>query len=316
MEWTEISVVTDHAGAEFVAALFTDEFAAKGVVIDDAALVNRYIDSGAWDYTSLTKSDDEDRVTVTAYFPKGGATNEKISRLQKRLLEAGDAEAGLREAKIICADMADEDWSETWKQYFHVTKIGENFVVTPPWEEYAPKENEIVLVIDPGQAFGTGSHPTTALCLAALEKMDLAGKTVFDIGTGSGILATAAAKKRAAKIIAVDNDETAIKAATENAALNRVASAIKFSTGDLLTGIDGKADVIIANIVADVILRLLPDAATHLNAGGVFLTGGIIDDRVEEVCRAAESCGFRCEETNAAKEWRSLIFVRAEGKDE
>ena len=315
MKWTEITVVTNHAGAEFVAELLTDELGTKGVVIDDAALVNRYIDAGVWDYTSLTKNTDENVVTVTAYLPTNGTEKEKILLLNKRLAEADITDANLIEAKIICREFADEDWSETWKQYFHVTRTGKKFVIKPTWENYSPQSGDIVLEIDPGLAFGTGTHPTTALCLRALETLPVAGKTVFDVGTGSGILATAAAKLGAAGVRATDNDETALNVARGNAAQNGVAQKIDFAVDDLLTDAPGTADLIIANIVADIIIRLLPDAAKHLNANGILLVSGIIDDREAEILKTAGQCGFVCRRVTAEKEWRAMVFaLRAEGQ--
>ena len=309
MQWTEIAVVTNHAGADFVAELLVGELGAKGVVVDDAALLNRYIDANIWDYTSLTKSSDEDTVTVTAYLPQGDETKAKIAHLQKRLAAAEIDGANLTDAKVLCRTIADEDWSQAWKQYFRVTPVGEKLVIKPAWENYTPTDGQIVLEVDPGMAFGTGTHPTTALCLREIERLNLDGKTVFDIGTGSGILATAAAKLGAQKIIAADNDETALKVARENAAQNKVADKITFVASDLFFAVEGKADVIIANIVADIILRLLPDVKSHLNADGILLVGGIIDDREEEIRQAATQQGLSFSKMTAEKEWRAMVFV-------
>ena len=308
MQWKEIRIATKHPFEDIIAAILTDEFGAKGVAIDDPALVNAYIDSGVWDYTSLEKSTDTESVTVTAYLSQDGAA-EKITVLKGRLNTLKTDTDNAVPTTITVNDIADEDWSESWKKYFRVTKIGQRLVIKPTWEEYTPQTGEVVLEVDPGAAFGTGTHPTTSLCLTA---MDLSAKTVFDVGTGSGILATAAAKLGAAQVVAVDNDETAVKVARENVLQNNVADKVSLSVGNLLQGVEGYADLIVANIVADVILLLLPQIDEHLALGGKFLTGGIIADREEEILQAAKKYGFTPLKSAAKKEWRSILFERAE----
>ncbi len=186
----------------------------------------------------------------------------------------------------------EESWKDNWKKFFKVTEIGEKLVIRPGWEEYNDNgSGRKVITIDPGAAFGTGTHATTRLCLELLEKY-LTGGSVLDIGTGSGILGIGAALLGAQKVIGVDIDETAVKVANENAVINKVENNTEFIVGDLTDKISGRFDIVCANIVADVIIGLSKTVKDFMKDGGIFLCSGIIDMRADEVEAALKSNGF------------------------
>lgn len=278
MEWREISVQTSPQAMELVASIFED-LGAAGAVIEDPALVNEYIRSGVWDYTDIPWQRETGVVTVKAYFAADGRLDDRRRALRERLLALTENGVDTAPATVSETALADEDWSESWKKYFHTEKVGDRVVIQPSWEVYEPQAGEVVVRLDPGAAFGTGTHPTTALCLRAMEKLIKPGMTVFDVGTGSGVLAITAAKLGAGAVTAVDYDSTALRVARENIAQNGLADAITLKESDILRNVTGRADVVTANIIADIIIRLFADLDAHLAPGGALLASGIIADR-------------------------------------
>lgn len=312
MEWAEVGFRTSHEAVEAVSALF-EETGAAGTVIEDPALINEYIHSGLWDYTDIPEQKDTSTITVKAYFAADDMLDEKLAALRTGLDAIAARGVDTRPAEFLTARLQDEDWANSWKKYFHTDKIGKRIVIQPSWEEYEPQADEVVLRLDPGAAFGTGTHPTTAMCLRALERLVKPGVTVFDVGTGSGVLSIAAAKLGAAKVQAADYDATAVRVARENIEANGVAGVVSVGESDLFSAFDGKAELVTANLIADLVIRLLPDLDAHLAAGGVLLASGIIDDRAQEVREAAETAGFSIVEDHAEKEWHAMVIRRRGG---
>lgn len=310
MEWREISVQTSPQAMELVASIFED-LGAAGAVIEDPALVNEYIRSGVWDYTDIPWQRETGIVTVKAYFAADGRLDDRRRALRERLLALTENGVDTAPATVSETALADEDWSESWKKYFHTEKVGDRVVIQPSWEVYEPQAGEVVVRLDPGAAFGTGTHPTTALCLRAMEKLIKPGMTVFDVGTGSGVLAITAAKLGAGAVTAVDYDSTALRVARENIAQNGLANAITVKESDILRKVTGRADVVTANIIADIIIRLFADLDTHLAPGGALLASGIIANRAEDVRQAGKAYGFVVAEEWEAKDWAAMIFRRA-----
>lgn len=310
MEWREISVQTSPQAMELVASIFED-LGAAGAVIEDPALVNEYIRSGVWDYTDIPWQRETGVVTVKAYFAADGRLDDRRQALRERLLALTENGVDTAPATVSETALADEDWPESWKKYFHTEKVGERVVIQPSWEAYEPQAGEIVVRLDPGAAFGTGTHPTTTLCLRAMEKLVRPGMTVFDIGTGSGVLAITAAKLGAGAVTAVDYDSTALRVARENIAQNGLADAITLKESDILRNVTGRADVVTANIIADIIIRIFADLDAHLAPGGALLASGIIASRAEDVRQAGKAYGFVVTEEWEAKDWAAMIFRRA-----
>lgn len=305
MDWREVAVTVSSEGEETVADLFYG-LGCPGVSVEDPELLIRYMESGEWDYHAFGEVKPTGTSVVKGYFPeddelssKLNGLDEGIRRLLKRYPDWIIHSKGL--------SLKEEDWETAWKAYFKPIRIGRNFLVKPTWEQVDAGSEDVVLELDPGMAFGTGTHPTTTLCLKALEDIIRPGQMVFDLGTGSGILAIAAAKL-GAKVEAVDLDSVAIKVAQENVTLNKVNDQVRVLRGDLGTVLSGQADLVIANIIADVILMLLPDLKRLLRKDGEFLASGIIDNRADEVEAALVKAGCKIVERVEDAGW---ILFRA-----
>ena len=307
MKWAEVSITTSHEATEFIAEIFHD-LGASGVVIEDPELVNSYIRSGQWDYTDIPEAENTEVVTVKAYLPVDDELDEKMRRFEREVNALAGHDVDKGPGAISCNEIQDEDWSENWKQYFHTEKVGDAIVIKPSWEDYEAAPDDVVIELDPGEAFGTGSHPTTAMCIRELETLVKAGMEVFDAGTGSGILSIAAAKLGAGKITAVDYDRTALKVARENIGQNHVEDVITLGQSDILKQVDGKADLVIANIIADIIIRLFDELEAHLNPGGALLASGIIADRIGDVTEAALAHGFTIEKVIETGGWAAMVI--------
>ena len=300
MKWREVAVTVSSEGEEAVADLFY-ELGCPGVSLEDPELLLKYMESGEWDYHAFGEVEITGTSVVKGYFPED---EELLGKL--RQLEVGIRELLERYPQWVVQSkgltLKEEDWETAWKAYFKPIHIGKHFLIKPTWEQAELRPGDVVLELDPGMAFGTGTHPTTTLCLRTLEDIIKPGQTVFDLGTGSGILAIAAAKL-GAKVEAVDLDSVAIKVAQENVTLNQVNDRVRVSRGDLGTVLVGQADVVIANIIADVILMLLPDLKRILHQKGEFLASGIIDNRADEVEAALKETGFEVVERVEDSGW-------------
>lgn len=204
----------------------------------------------------------------------------------------------------------DEDWNENWKKYFKAFEVGKRLAVCPSWETYDNKDSRKVISLDPGAAFGTGAHATTYLCLSILEDIVTDKTSLLDIGTGSGILAVAACLLSADSAVGVDIDELAVKTAKQNAERNGVADKTEFLVGDLANKVSGKYDVICANIVADVVMRLFDDVGRFMTDDGCLLVSGIIDIRAKEVEKSAKEHGFKIIKAPTREEWHAYLLKK------
>lgn len=282
MKWAEISIQTTHEAAETVANIF-HELGSSGVVIEDPELVNSYLTSGVWDYSDIEQESNTEVVTVKAYLPVDDQLDEKLRNFEEEFQQISSRGMDKGKGDMQCREVQEEDWASSWKEFFHPIKVGQYIVIKPSWEEYKAASDDLVIELDPGMAFGTGTHQTTAMCCRALEEVVKPGCLVFDVGTGSGILSIAAAKLGAASVQAVDLDSVAVRVAAENVAINKVEHVVKVAQGDLLTGVTGKADIVIANIIADVVIKLIVDIPARLKENGIFIASGIISERLSDV---------------------------------
>lgn len=244
---------------------------------------------------------DREHAIIHLYIPEEENPAEAVSFLQERFTVEGIPH------EVTQASVNEEDWATAWKKYYFPTKIGERLVVVPSWETYEKGENEVVLTMDPGMAFGTGTHETTQLCMRLLEENVVPGAALLDIGTGSGILAVSALLLGAGRAVGVDIDEVAVRVAGENAAANGVSNRVDFIAGDLAEKVTGKFSIVTANIVADVIIRLIPDLYRFLEPGSVFIASGIIDARENDVTAALEAAGYRVSKRLASGGWVALL---------
>jgi len=290
MNWMEIAVTVSSEGEEAVADIFY-RLGSKGVIVESPGLIQEYIEAGVWDYHIFGDLEVTEQCIVKGYFPEDERLDVRVVSLREELLLL----KVLFPDWIIESDtlmVKEEDWANEWKKYFKPMCIGEHLLVKPSWEAVIPAEGQVVIEIDPGMAFGTGTHATTLLCLEAIEEHVRQDLIVFDIGTGSGILAVAAAKL-GADVQAGDIDTLAVKIAKENVILNGLSGRVKVGEGNLGDVFQGQADIVIANIIADVIIELLPQLITLMKSGGLFLASGLIDTRVAEVRERMEEAGLK-----------------------
>ena len=291
MQWIEVNVSVTHEAVEAVADMLTS-IGSKGVAIEDPQLINDLRNSGTWELCDIPEQENTEVVTVSAYYADDEKLEKRLAEIDEQLALIEERIGKYRFGNTRFRKVSEQDWANEWKQYFHVTHVGKGLVIKPSWEEYAPKEGEHVIEIDPGMAFGTGTHHTTNMMMERLEKVITPDSTVFDVGTGSGILAIAAAMLGAKSVKAVDIAGVAVRVAKENVADNGLSEQIEVREGDLLHGTEGKADVIIANIIADIVIMLLQDIPQKLNDNGVLLASGIIEERMPDVEAAAQAQGL------------------------
>lgn len=291
MQWIEVNVAVTHEAVEAVADMLTS-IGSKGVAIEDPQLINDLRNSGTWELCDIPEQENTEVVTVSAYYADDEQLEKRLAEIDEQLALIEERIGKYRFGNTRFRKVSEQDWANEWKQYFHVTHVGKSLVIKPSWEAYAPKEGEHVIEIDPGMAFGTGTHHTTNMMMERLEKVITPDSTVFDVGTGSGILAIAAAMLGAKSVKAVDIDAVAVRVAKENVADNGLSEQIEVREGDLLHGTEGKADVIIANIIADIVIMLLQDVPQKLNDNGVLLASGIIEERMPDVEAAAQAQGL------------------------
>ncbi|QOY36195.1 50S ribosomal protein L11 methyltransferase [Anaerobacillus isosaccharinicus] len=308
MKWSEFSIHTTQEAVEPVCNIL-HEAGASGVVIEDPQELVKEREDHFGEIYQLSPTDyPEDGVIVKAYLQVSsflGETVEGIKEAINGLLEFG-IDVGHNIVKI--SEVNEEEWATAWKKYYKPVKISKYITITPTWEEYIPKsEDECIIELDPGMAFGTGTHPTTVLCIQAIEKKIKAKDQVIDVGTGTGVLSIAAAKLGAEQVLALDLDEVAVQSATLNVNLNKVDDIISVKQNNLLEQVTGEVDLIVANILAEVILRFVGDACSLLKMGGTFITSGIISAKKDEVQNALLENGFIIEETLEMEDWVAFI---------
>lgn len=305
--WIEVRVITKSEALEPVSGIFYS-LDCKGVAIEDPEdILGREQGPLTWDFADINVLEHKGKFAVVkAYFAEEDNIEEILGYVNEKLVELKEMGIDLGEAKVEHEKMYEEDWANTWKQYYKPSKVGEKIVVKPIWEEYEQKEGELVVNLDPGMAFGTGTHETTRMCIQALEKYVKEESTVFDVGCGSGILAIAAAKLGAKLAVGVDLDPVAVESSIENVGYNNLNN-IEILHGNLVEVIDGKSDIVVANILAEIICILTDDVKRVMKDGGVFITSGIIHDRVNMVCEKLEATGFEVIEKNRDGEWNCIV---------
>lgn len=308
MNWNEISVSTTTLAVEIISNIFI-ESGSKGVMIEDPSDFHlQGQDPLAWDYMEKEVFDfGHEDVRVIGYFSSEEDINEKISEIEKRLDYVKSLDLDTGSLEIFKKEVKQENWENEWKKYFNVQKVSKSIVIKPSWEEYSAKEGEKIIDIDPGMAFGTGTHETTRMCINAIEKYMNKGDSLIDIGCGSGILSIAAAHLGAEKVIAVDLDKLAVKVSKENVDLNGFSNIIDVRYGDLTDVIEEKADVIVANIIADIIAKLSENIADFMKEGAYFISSGIINDKKDFVITKLKENNFDVIEENNDGEWNCIV---------
>lgn len=301
MKWKKVTVITTHAGAELVADLLTDA-GSEGVMIRDAADVKELIDKKInWDYADEALLSADPRVMVSGFYPEDFCLGRILSALD---VLRGRAAFPLGSLETDCATVDSVDWENEWRKYYAPIEIGK-IVIVPAWQK-APDTDKTPVYIEPGMAFGTGNHETTAACLDLMQRPGVEGKTVLDMGCGSGILGVTAAVLGAREVVLSDIDPQATSAAMLNAALNGVEGRCRAVTGDLdAAGV--RADMVVANITADVLIRLSSLIGGVLAGRGYIVLSGIIAAREADVL-AAFTSEFEPLERESRGEWKALLM--------
>ena len=307
MDWIEISITTNTQGADIVSEALMRAGAKGTQIIDRADVPDSSKPSGYWELADPAMIERmPEHVVVKAWFQD----ERQIARLAEDIAQlpamAGFDLGGLA---LSSSEVAEKDWAEYWKRFYKPFRIGSRLVVRPSWEDYSPEPGDAVIDLDPGLAFGTGTHETTALCAELIERHYTGGR-VLDVGTGSGILAIAAARLGADSVLAIDIDPLAVRTAQENVDKNGLGERVSVRRGDLLEGIDGVYDFAVANILADVIIMLAGPLRQALKAGGIFVCSGIIKDREEDVRAALAEYGYEIADTRHRGEWVAFAARR------
>lgn len=303
MDWLEIAVRTPPEGMEPVAEIF-QELGAGGVIIEDPAVILRYAAETHPDEWAVSPGVTKDEMpTIKGYLPMGDGLVKWLEELKSALSRLNLSPT----PEVNTRTVVEEDWENAWKAYYKPVRVGRRLVVKPSWEDYSAGEGDLVIEMDPGMAFGCGTHATTSLCLRLLEKYIRTGDKVYDVGTGSGILAIASAKLGAGRVLAVDLDPLACRVAAENIMRNDVADKVQVLQGNLLELVEDSADLVVSNIIASVIAGFAPDASRALAPGGKFIASGIIRERAVEVRTAVAAAGLVVQEQLAEGEWVALV---------
>ena len=307
MQWLELKIDAAPAGLEPVSALLED-LGITGLVIDDEGDFQDFLEHNHayWDYVDdQLMQEKKGLCRITFYLEDSPDGYNTLARVRMALSRVKQEHPEYGRLLLTMENMEDADWENNWKQYFHPIKIGERLLIRPTWEDEYDAEGRAVLHLEPGLAFGTGSHETTRLCLEALEKNIKGGEKVLDVGCGSGILAIASLLLGADSATGVDIDELAVKTAEENGKMNGFGNdRLTFIHGDLADKVSGKFDIVVANIVADVIIMFCKTVPDFMADNAVFITSGIIDIREQEVVDAFAENGFEIIARHADGGWR------------
>lgn len=314
MQWVEVTIRTTTLGSEAMSQVLFDE-GVTGVSIEDMADVeNLRTRHDEWDYMDEDIFSEHGNVVyVRGYFMRQPSTDQLVNRIMEKVVEITEnAEEGFDVGlgEVLVKMVEEEDWSESWKQYYKPIEVGDRLVVKPEWEDYENREGRVVVELDPGAAFGTGQHETTLMCLELGEQYVRENDEVLDIGCGTGILGISAVMLGAKHALCIDRDEIAVSAGKRNARLNYCDDRVELRLGDLAKGVKGKYDVIFANIVADVIIEFLPAAKKLMNKNAHIIASGIIRDRESDVLKAAESCGLVVGKRLEQGEWIALVLQK------
>ena len=300
--WTQIKIDCDITDLDTVCAIAG--MVDNGLMIEDYSDVREGVNAI---YGELLGEEilekDPDKAAVSVFLPETRSVPEAVAFLRDRLRIAEI------NATVETVGVKESDWANNWKKYYKPVHIGNRIVVVPAWEEYTSAENEIIVRMDPGMAFGTGTHETTRLCATFVEKYLKAGTRVLDVGTGSGILAIIAAKLGATDIDAFDIDANAVGAAQRNCNDNGVGF-IKCGVSDLIAEAKGEYDFVCANIVADIIIRMAPDVGAHMKNGGLLVVSGIIERQAEDAKAALIAGGLTLIDSLEENDWNAFVFTK------
>lgn len=318
MIWKELTIHTTEEAVEMISN-FLHEAGAGGVTIEEHVDNDKPRDTSLGQWFEIPPNDiPEGEAKISGYFPEGIEMEEVIRQVQARTEELKEYGIDPGDAVITVTDVSEDDWANNWKQYFKPLRVSDRLTIKPTWEEYTPQSaNEQIIELDPGMAFGTGTHPTTSLCLRTLEGVIQDGDEVIDVGTGSGILAIGACRLGAAKVLALDLDPVAVSSAMENTRLNKLEDQIQVVESDLLSVLKKGAEssvnvqlpvrVVVANILAEIILLFIEDVYEALRPGGYYIASGIYKNKEQAVEDALIAAGFEIAQTAREEDWVAFV---------
>ncbi|WP_274651942.1 50S ribosomal protein L11 methyltransferase [Paenibacillus humicola] len=328
MKWHELTIRTTEESIEMITN-FLHEMGAGGVSIEESGTLNKPRDTSLGQWYDVPLNDiPEGQAVIKGYFAEETVMDELEAQLRPRIEELRDYDIDPGEYELSRQLVDDEDWATAWKQYFKPIRVSERLTIKPTWENYAPSQEELIIELDPGMAFGTGTHPTTALCLQTLESVIRGGEDMIDVGTGSGILAIGAVRLGARRVLALDLDPVAVSSAAENIKLNGLEADIQVRLSDLL-GVLGRSaegdtdeadtlhvsvpvDLIVANILAEIILLFIDDVYTALKPGGIYIASGVYKNKEQGVAAGLEAVGFVIEERRRDEDWIAFVARKPE----
>ncbi|APO46957.1 ribosomal protein L11 methyltransferase [Paenibacillus xylanexedens] len=321
MLWHELTIHTTEEAVEMISN-FLHEAGAGGVSIEESGTLNKKRDTTYGELYDVPLNDiPEGFAVIKGYFSEGTDMVVLQSEVHPRIEELSDFGIDTGEVRYETRTVDEDDWATAWKQYFKPVRVSERLTIKPTWEEYTPESpNEKIIELDPGMAFGTGTHPTTSLCLRTLETVIQGGEEVIDVGTGSGILAIGAIKLGAKHVLALDLDPVAVISARENVELNGLEQQITVKESDLLSvlgsqdpalGVQLPVKVVVANILAEIILLFVDDVYNALESGGTYIVSGIWKNKEQVVHDALVASGFEVSAIHRDEDW--LAFVARKG---
>ena len=318
MDWIKVTVYTTSEGIEPLSGRLYS-LGITGIEIEDEQDFKDFLENNHqyWDYVDdeLIK-EKEGETKVSAYVSDNASGHEMLVEIRNTVSEMKsiDENGAFGRLVIEIDNMHEDDWANNWKKYFHPMEVGEKILIKPEWEEYTEDTDRIIFNINPGMTFGTGSHYTTQLCIESLEKYITNGSKMLDLGCGSGILSIISLMLGADEAVAVDIDPNAVNIAYQNAAMNGVGKdKYHVYAGNIITDdeikekLSGKYNVVCANIVADVIIALIPFVRNYMAENAVFITSGIIEDRVDDVMAVLNEYGFSVIDKKQRKDWVSIV---------
>jgi ribosomal protein L11 methyltransferase len=310
MDWIEVTIFTTSEAIELISG-FLYELGITGLLIEDNLDIVKFLENNdkSWDYVDeelMKRRDDES--CVKFYLSDDIQGKEKLALVTNGVLQlkALEEEIDLGRLEVKLTNVSEDDWANNWKKYYKPLRIGERIVIKPTWEEYQPLEGDLIIEMDPGMAFGTGTHETTSMCIELLQKYAKAEDVVLDIGCGSGILGITSAMLGAKQVVGVDFDSVAVKVAKENVKNNNLEQKVEIRCGDLMDVVSEKGNIIVANIIADVIIKLSACVTQFSLNDAVFISSGIIKERLEDVKNALLERHFEILEVVQKGEWVAI----------
>lgn len=312
MIYNEVKIYTNAFGVEILTARLMNDLDITALSVEDPdeiANIENKTFGYEWDYIDEKAYPKDDEHKVIIYFDDSEESADMIAKVRELVEELKKGESFLGRLHVEVKSEDDSLWADKWKEYFRPAKVTEKIVIKPSWEEYEAADGELILEIDPGRAFGTGTHETTSGCLELMEKYMKEGDRVLDVGCGSGILSIGAALLGSSCVYAIDIDPVAVEVTKENVALNGFSDIVRTEEGDLTKGVDFKADIVAANLMADLVKVLTKDVAVHLEKDGVYISSGILLEKEDDVKQTLDECGFKVIDVIRKGEWCAIAAV-------